>query len=116
MTSHARIGSRKPSFPSKAASCASAGTETFSAAEKLDRLHREPVSFQVDRFAWFRRIGWSVLVQGAAVDVPPGVRSAADLEPWAPGEHETLIRIVPTLITGRRIELSTGPLDCRGYL
>ena len=30
------------------------------------RLFEGPASFQVDRFDWYRRIGWSVLLQGTA--------------------------------------------------
>jgi nitroimidazol reductase NimA-like FMN-containing flavoprotein (pyridoxamine 5'-phosphate oxidase superfamily) len=84
--------------------------------EKLDRLHDEPVSFQVDRFDWFRRIGWSVLVKGRAIEMPEDPEHPVDVDTWAPGDRPTLVRIEPTLITGRRIELETRALDRHGYL
>lgn len=52
------------------------------------------------------REGWSVLVQGPAHHVPPeeaaGV-AGAGVTPWAGGERQLYIRIVPQHITGRRI-------------
>ena len=33
---------------------------------KFEHLLESPVSVQVDRFDWYRRAGWSILVQGVA--------------------------------------------------
>jgi nitroimidazol reductase NimA-like FMN-containing flavoprotein (pyridoxamine 5'-phosphate oxidase superfamily) len=85
--------------------------------EIAQRAIARPVSFQVDRFDWYRRIGWSVLVQGAArlLTQHEGDQLEVGPEPWAPGEHPLLVRIEPEKITGRRIELADSPLDARGY-
>ncbi len=76
-----------------------------------------PVSFEVDRFDPYRRIGWSVLVQGTAqlLTVEEEDALADKPEPWAPGDRPLLVRIVPESITGRRIELRHHELDGRGY-
>jgi nitroimidazol reductase NimA-like FMN-containing flavoprotein (pyridoxamine 5'-phosphate oxidase superfamily) len=65
------------------------------------------VAFEIDETSAATREGWSVLVQGSAhlVDseaarasiVPSGV------EPWAGGEKELFVRVIPSRITGRRI-------------
>jgi len=79
-----------------------AGTK-FSAA----RQHR--VSFEVDRIDASRRTGWSVLVQGFAVEVVPGEDPAYEeiaalpVEPWAPGARNRILLITPLSVTGRRI-------------
>jgi transcriptional regulator with XRE-family HTH domain len=64
------------------------------------------VGFQVDRIDEARRAGWSVLIQGPAHHVPEDEVSAvadADVTPWAGGERQLYIRIVPHQITGRRV-------------
>jgi uncharacterized protein len=83
--------------------------------EKLSRLLHQPVSLQVDRFDWYRRIGWSVLVRGQAVEIDDA-EPDIDIQPWAPGAVTHTIRIVPTSITGRRLELAPVERDARGYL
>lgn len=82
---------------------------------KLDRIREQPVSLQADRFDRYRRIGWSVLVRGVAHEFVPDDDDRV-LEPWAPGAKSHWVRIVPTAITGRRLELTESPLDRRGYL
>ena len=84
--------------------------------EKFEQLLHQPVSVQVDRFDWYRRIGWSVLVQGVAQICERSELMELDFESWAPGDMEHVIRIVPTSITGRRLELTPTPPDCHGYL
>jgi uncharacterized protein len=81
------------------------------------RLFENPASFQVDRFDWYRRIGWSVLIQGNAQLLTPEEADAleADVVPWAPGERELVVRIVPESISGRRVELVSAMVDPRGY-
>ncbi|MET7463627.1 pyridoxamine 5'-phosphate oxidase family protein [Nonomuraea sp. NPDC005501] len=64
------------------------------------------IGFEVDQIDEARREGWSVLVQGPAHLVTeeelPGV-TGAGVTPWAGGERELYIRIVPHQVTGRRI-------------
>lgn len=80
---------------------------------KLDLLRGLPVSFQVDLIDPFHRTGWSVLIQGMAVETGP---ADVDLRPWADGPKQHWIRITPGVITGRRLLLPECPVDCRGYL
>lgn len=91
------------------------------AGDTTERLLENRASFQVDRFDWYRRIGWSVLVQGTAHLLTPEEEAAAlgvssDLSPWAPGGHRLLVRLVPDMVSGRRIELRSVAVDRRGYL
>jgi nitroimidazol reductase NimA-like FMN-containing flavoprotein (pyridoxamine 5'-phosphate oxidase superfamily) len=81
------------------------------------RLFENPASFQVDRFDWYRRIGWSVLIQGNAQLLTPEEADALDTDvvPWAPGERDLVVRIVPESISGRRVELVSAVVDPRGY-
>jgi nitroimidazol reductase NimA-like FMN-containing flavoprotein (pyridoxamine 5'-phosphate oxidase superfamily) len=64
------------------------------------------VAFEIDDIDMAGRQGWSVLIQGPAHHVSEAEREAviaAGVEPWAPGDRELFVRIVPTHITGRRI-------------
>ncbi|MBB6349074.1 trehalose/maltose hydrolase-like predicted phosphorylase/transcriptional regulator with XRE-family HTH domain [Nonomuraea muscovyensis] len=64
------------------------------------------IGFEVDQIDEARREGWSVLVQGPAHHVPQEELrqvTGAGVSPWAGGERELYIRIVPHQITGRRI-------------
>ncbi|MFC4536052.1 pyridoxamine 5'-phosphate oxidase family protein [Sphaerisporangium dianthi] len=68
------------------------------------------VAFEVDDFDVAARVGWSVLIQGAAHRVSSddelaAVRGAA-VEPWAGDERRLYVRINPVQITGRRIRRS----------
>ncbi|MEI2653510.1 MAG: pyridoxamine 5'-phosphate oxidase family protein [Microthrixaceae bacterium] len=88
----------------------------------LDRVLSSPVSLQVDRFDWFHRTGWSVLVHGVAELVDPDLAGALieegddTLDTWAPGDQPVLVRVRVEYLSGRRIELQQIPLDGRGYL
>ena len=66
------------------------------------------VAFQVDDFDAAWREGWSVLVQGRAEQVDDDDElerlRALPLRPWAPGERPLYLRIMPTFVTGRRID------------
>lgn len=79
-----------------------AGTKFWAA-----RQHR--VSFEVDRFDRPRRTGWSVLLQGFAVEVTPADGElyedvmALPVEPWPPGDRAHVLVITPISVTGRRI-------------
>lgn len=65
------------------------------------------VAFEVDHTDAATRTGWSVLVQGAVHHVDEEEERASllmtGLEPWAGGERALFLRIVPSLVTGRRI-------------
>ena len=74
--------------------------------EKYDNLLGQQVSFEVDRFDLFRRVGWSVLVQGVAHEADAGVLDGVELDSWLPGTMPYVIQIVPTSITGRRLQLN----------
>jgi nitroimidazol reductase NimA-like FMN-containing flavoprotein (pyridoxamine 5'-phosphate oxidase superfamily) len=67
------------------------------------------VAFEIDEIDATNQVGWSVLIQGPAHHVTGPEREAAlkdCVEPWAPGNRELLVRIVPSRITGRRISHS----------
>lgn len=76
---------------------------------KLAWAERSNVAFEVDDIAEDLRLGWSVLVRGRAMKVSAydgelyERLAALPLEPWAGGEKNNIVRIVPYTITGRRI-------------
>jgi nitroimidazol reductase NimA-like FMN-containing flavoprotein (pyridoxamine 5'-phosphate oxidase superfamily) len=84
--------------------------------ELLEHALAHRVSLQVDRFDWFHRSGWSVMVQGQAEIIHPSPDVEGRLDSWAPGPQPRFLRITPEHITGRRIELHQRPLDAEGYL
>jgi nitroimidazol reductase NimA-like FMN-containing flavoprotein (pyridoxamine 5'-phosphate oxidase superfamily) len=65
------------------------------------------VAFEIDDFSTAAREGWSVLVQGGArhIETEDELLSAqeAGVEPWAGGERDLFLRVIPSRITGRRI-------------
>jgi nitroimidazol reductase NimA-like FMN-containing flavoprotein (pyridoxamine 5'-phosphate oxidase superfamily) len=64
------------------------------------------VAFEIDQIDPAAREGWSVLVQGPAHHLSGAEQDAvrsAGVEPWAPGDRELFVRIIPSRITGRRI-------------
>lgn len=66
----------------------------------------QPVTFEVDAIAADRKTGWSVLISGDVerVDDRSRRRLATDgPDPWAPGDRDVWIRIVPRSVTGREI-------------
>ena len=66
------------------------------------------VAFEIDEIDFPGRRGWSVLIQGPAHHVEGQAErqaaTAAGVEPWAGGERELFLRIVPHRVTGRRIK------------
>jgi transcriptional regulator with XRE-family HTH domain len=82
-------------------------TDDRSAA--IGAVGRQPVSFDVDHFDEALREGWSVLVSGTAsiLTRPEDVREAEQLgiEPWAGGERDAYVRVVPAEVSGRRIRV-----------
>jgi transcriptional regulator with XRE-family HTH domain len=76
----------------------------------IDGHADEQVALEVDHIDEALCQGWSVLVRGQAhrVSHPAELRRLQEdavLWPWPGGEREVYVRIVPTQITGRRIEL-----------
>jgi nitroimidazol reductase NimA-like FMN-containing flavoprotein (pyridoxamine 5'-phosphate oxidase superfamily) len=68
------------------------------------------VALEVDHIDEALRQGWSVLVRGPAHRVThPAelghLQEDAVVWPWAGGEREVYVRIIPSQITGRRIEI-----------
>lgn len=64
------------------------------------------VAFEIDEIDPADRRGWSVLVQGPArhlTGADEAAVRAAGIEPWAPGDRELFVRIVPSRVTGRRV-------------
>jgi uncharacterized protein len=68
------------------------------------------VAFQVDGVEEATRTGWSVLIRGEATEVTDPAELARvrqlPLYPWAPGAKSRYVRILPTVLTGRRIALA----------
>ena len=79
----------------------------------LARLVGQRVAMQTDHFDWVHRIGWSVLAHGV-VEVDDEQRFEVDS--WAPGDLEHLMRFAITRLTGRRIAWHQRSLDSWGYL
>jgi uncharacterized protein len=81
---------------------------------KLWAIHRSNVTFEVDEVDPVLRRGWSVMVRGSArevdlthdtgvsVDARPAKKVVQE-GPWAPGERNHVVRIVPDGVSGRRI-------------
>ncbi|HUF31666.1 MAG TPA: pyridoxamine 5'-phosphate oxidase family protein [Acidimicrobiales bacterium] len=82
---------------------------------KVRALRQGPVSFQIDEIDPYHQTGWSVLVRGVAYEATGAEVAHLLVEPWAPGDKERWIRIVPATVTGRRIRLTGSPVDDRGY-
>jgi nitroimidazol reductase NimA-like FMN-containing flavoprotein (pyridoxamine 5'-phosphate oxidase superfamily) len=74
---------------------------------KLAILAEHSVSFEVDVIDREGRMAWSVVVQGRAELLRDEEIGAVDLgtwlEPWAEGDRDQWVRIVPYTVTGRRI-------------
>ena len=89
-----------------------AGTIVLRTAEGtiIDGHADEQVALEVDHIDEALCQGWSVLVRGPAHRVahPAELRRLqedAAVWPWAGGEREVYVRILPSQITGRRIEI-----------
>ncbi|WP_346106256.1 helix-turn-helix domain-containing protein [Nonomuraea maheshkhaliensis] len=61
------------------------------------------IGFEVDRIDQVRHEGWSVLIQGPAHHLTFDEVPEIMLTPWAGGDRELYIRIVPDQISGRRV-------------
>jgi hypothetical protein len=92
---------------------------------KLRAAGHANVAFEVDEIDRRTRTGWSVLVRGLAEEVT-GAHGAelvertrsAGARPWAPGEHERWVRVIPQAISGRRIVPGalSPPFELGAYL
>jgi hypothetical protein len=89
------------------------GTKLSLLNEQTQELHGLPMSFQVDLIDPFHRTGWSVLLRGLGYEVSP---ADLHLESWAGGPKHHWVRIIPGMVTGRRIQLPEATPDSRGYL
>lgn len=83
---------------------------------KLVALEEQPASFQVDFVDVFHRTGWSVLIQGVVTEVDSSTLVHLTLEPWAAGLKRHWLRVIPAVVTGRRLRLPEFSRDGRGYL
>jgi nitroimidazol reductase NimA-like FMN-containing flavoprotein (pyridoxamine 5'-phosphate oxidase superfamily) len=85
---------------------------------KLDSAALSRVAFEVDKIEDPTK-AWSVLVRGTAFEITHGVDEASErlrslpLDTWAPGPKLHWIKIVPKMITGRRLR-ATRVLSKRG--
>lgn len=77
---------------------------------KLRAASHANVSFEVDEIDDTSQTGWSVLILALAEEVTEAHREqiAASthknaVQPWDPGEHGHLLRLIPHRVTGRRI-------------
>jgi len=75
---------------------------------KLDAAVRNAVvAFEADAIHSMFETGWSVVVVGVAEEVhdPTEIDRVTQmgLRPWAPGSRSHLIKINPTIVSGRRI-------------
>ncbi len=68
------------------------------------------ITFEVDQIDEVTHAGWSVLVKGLAEEVTSAHgdevvdrTKAAAPKPWAPGEHDHWMRIIPYYVSGRRL-------------
>ncbi len=96
-------------------------TVLFRTAEgtKLDAATRGArVAFEIDGVDEATRTGWSVLVRGEAALITDQAElarvRALPLYPWAPGAKGHYIRILPALLSGRRIALPDAPWNWWG--
>lgn len=85
------------------------------AGTKLEAAMGAKVAFEVDQIDVEAATGWSVLVQGLAqeitddVDVFAEILREATAPTWIPGPADHYVRIVPSLISGRRITGAGSP-------
>ncbi len=85
---------------------------TESDAACLTNLGDEAVSFEVDHLDDALTEGWSVLLTGTSrvITDPAELQQARSLDigPWAGGQRDTFVRLIPQVVTGRRIRHRSG--------
>ena len=79
---------------------------------KLAAAGRAEACFEIDGFDRDAHSGWSVLVTGRLEEVTASQTTllarlqALGVSPWADGNHDHVMRLLPTRITGRRVAAS----------
>jgi uncharacterized protein len=86
---------------------------------KLDAAVRgSRVAFEIDGTDESARTAWSVVIRGEAMEVTDPAELARmrrlRLQPWAPGAKAHYVRILPAVLTGRRISAPGGHSGCGG--
>ena len=81
--------------------------------EKFEAVDQH-ASFQVDGFDHQHRTGWSVLLQGRIELMDDTDVAHLELDPWI-GRRAFWIRLMPEVVTGRRLVLQLPDVDSRGY-
>jgi nitroimidazol reductase NimA-like FMN-containing flavoprotein (pyridoxamine 5'-phosphate oxidase superfamily) len=80
---------------------------TESDAACLTNLEDEAVSFEVDHLDEALTEGWSVLLTGTSrvmADLAELEQARSlDIGPWVGGDRDTFVRLIPQVVTGRRI-------------
>lgn len=81
---------------------------------KLAASHGGPGCFEIDGVDEASRSGWSVVVRGRLEEVtsldPELLAAVAGLaEPWVPEGRPNVVRLVPNVISGRRVSGANGP-------
>lgn len=83
---------------------------------KLAAAAQSEVAFEIDEVDEDARQGWSVLVTGTGYEVTDTLDDesralrAVQVEPWAPGERGSWLRIEPRSITGRMVQAGVAPV------
>ena len=77
------------------------------AGKKLSSIAAEPiVAFEADRFDWYERMAWSVVIKGEAslATDPDELRELRDgeLDSWQHDRKPFSVHVVPSTTTGRR--------------
>ncbi|CAH0130433.1 hypothetical protein SRABI83_00227 [Arthrobacter sp. Bi83] len=68
------------------------------------------VAFEADGLNSYGTIAWSVVLKGKPETVESaGLALDRDLSPWEEGVKDTLVRITPTEVTGRRFVVTSAP-------
>ena len=69
-------------------------------------LNQTVVAFEIDDLDAFAHTGWSVMAIGVASQLEGDALARAKrlpLRPWADGERDHYVRVVPEMVSGRRI-------------
>jgi nitroimidazol reductase NimA-like FMN-containing flavoprotein (pyridoxamine 5'-phosphate oxidase superfamily) len=81
---------------------------------KLAAAAQNVVAFEIDGIDEAARSGWSVLVVGTAYEVTDSVDFVSQearrlpVDPWAPGDKASVLRIEPRSVTGRAVGPGEG--------
>lgn len=82
------------------------------AGKKLSAAAHRPVAFEVDGYQAGDATAWSVVVRGRTQEIreKDEIIEAMSLSllPWQEGRKPRYLRVVPAVVTGRRLHLSGG--------